>query len=153
MKDTTIISGNYTLKGYTDQNNLIFGAEPVKRRIRFSQISGIEQNAVYSWKIKDSIDSSIRPLSLWCIYDPQTNINNSKDVILSLYRDNVFQWQIKIQGNFFNTLGNSFYWEFPEIEVEEVFEIRAKCDFNGNGLIILCEPTAKTLNFPAVRLS
>ncbi len=113
IKRQTIISGNYSLKGF-EEDGLTYGASPIKE-VELYSVQAPQPNIEYVWDFS-LIGHSIEPETLFA-YNSTGIANN--DSFLIRIRDtvtNLIIWELELAGNK-NIVGNAFFFEFPHLYV------------------------------------
>lgn len=107
MIKTSIVQGSSAIRAFNDKG-VFYGGEAIPEVIPY-QVSHVEASKEYKWDF-GVIGQAIIPVTLFGY--KSTGINNNNSLIIRIRQNNTILWEIDLAGNS-NTLGNSFFYNFP----------------------------------------
>ncbi|AUC61801.1 hypothetical protein AA637_11875 [Cyanobacterium sp. HL-69] len=113
MIKTSIVQGNSAIRAFNDRG-IFYGGEAIPEITPY-QVSQIEAGREYKWDFR-VIGQTITPVTLFGY--KSTGVSNSNSLIIRIQQNGTILWEIDLAGNS-NTLGNSFFYNFPFFVIAE----------------------------------
>ena len=107
MIKTSIVQGNSAIRAFNDRG-IFYGGEAIPEVTPY-QVTHIEAQKEYKWDFR-VIEQAITPVTLFGY--KSTGISNNNSLIIRIRQNSTIVWEIDLAGNS-NTLGNSFFYNFP----------------------------------------
>lgn len=124
LKPSPIIIGDHIFSGFSIKGQKL-NREPIEC-FRSYQAINIQKDTKYFWN-SDKIDVDIKPINLLGYRDG--SITSSNKITLEIVNPEGFVLEIDLTGRF-NTLGNCFFYEFPNFLVKKGTNVILESDID-----------------------